>query len=196
MNFVLLLVIIFCAFIQNVFAKEFTKRCADKGVYFLSFMTSFFELLFFVATNKEWKFSLSVLPFAVGFAIAYLAATVFSVLAIGCGKLSLSSLITSLSLLLPSLYGIIFLKEPFGPAVVLGLLTLVISLVFVSIKKGETEKTTFKWVIFITLAFIGNGMCSVVQKNAAGCIFGGDEKSVYDNCAQRRDLGDRCNQSC
>ena len=119
------------------------------------------------------------------FAISYAAATVFSVLAILYGPLAKTSLIISCSLLVPSLYGIFVqgiyikvikegsatlseaLKSALSPTLILGTILLVITLFLVNYEKkekgAEEKKVTLKWLVYVILAFLGNGMCSTVQ---------------------------------
>jgi drug/metabolite transporter (DMT)-like permease len=62
-------------------------------------------------------------------------------------------------------YGIIFLDEPITPLLVIGTVLLLVSLALVNYeKKDSSQPVTLKWIIFVSLAFIGNGMCTVVQK--------------------------------
>lgn len=83
--------------------------------------------------------------------------------AIGCGSLSVTSLIFSFSLLIPTLYGLFFLNEPVEVGFFPGLVLLIISLILIN-KKEDKIKISLKWIINVFFAFVGNGMCSVVQK--------------------------------
>jgi len=103
------------------------------------------------------------LPYSVGFGAAYATATVFSVLAVANGSISLSALMISYSLILPTLYGLLFLHDPIGIGLLPGIALLMISL-FLTNKKSEAVTITPKWLMYILLAFAGNGMCSIVQK--------------------------------
>ena len=69
----------------------------------------------------------------------------------------------SCSLLLPSFYGIIFLSEPIGIKLIVGIVLLVVALVMINYEK-DAVPSSLKWAICAVLAFVGNGMCSVVQK--------------------------------
>ena len=103
------------------------------------------------------------------------SATFFAVLAIRHGSLAKSCLIISFSLLVPSFYGLLFLHEKITTELILGTLLLIVSLILINYEKeeitedGENEKKASKkaslqWYIFVALAFLGNGMCSTVQK--------------------------------
>lgn len=147
---------------QNIVKKAYTEKTGENGVFLSSLLISVSATLFFVFTSKEFNFTASIIPYAIGFALSYAAATAFAVFAISCGSLSLTSLITSYSLLAPTLYGLVFLKDPIGKGFIIGLVLLIISLALIN-KKDENIKFSFKWIIFVILAFLGNGACSTVQ---------------------------------
>ena len=84
------------------------------------------------------------------------------VLAIAYGSLSLTSLFISYSLMIPTFYGLI-IGDSIGKGFIPGMILLVISL-FLTNKSDEKAKISFKWIIFVVLSFVGNGMCTVVQK--------------------------------
>jgi drug/metabolite transporter (DMT)-like permease len=89
----------------------------------------------------------------------------FAFFAIQEGSMSLTALISSYSLLIPTFYGLVFGNEKISVFLILGLITLVISLFFTIYNKDEkNERITKKWIIYVLLAFIGNGLCSTVQR--------------------------------
>lgn len=165
MNTAILISITLCLTLQNIAKKAYGKKAVN-GTFTFSAASAFFAVLFFLCTSfSGFEFKFEFVPYSIGFAVSYAAATVCSVLAFFEGSLSLSSLIISYSLILPTLYGIIFLDEGVTPLFIIGIILLVVSLVLVnSEKKGEAKKITPKWLIYISIAFVGNGGCSIVQK--------------------------------
>ena len=168
-NYLLLALIVVFVTAQNILKKVYNKKC-NTGVYLYSAMISFFALLFFIAVNREWSFRPQMLIPAAFFALAYASATVFAVVAIKYGSLAITSLVISYSLLIPCFYGIFFLGESISWLLIVGVILLAISLFLTNHEKSNdlSEKKSFslKWVIFCVLAFVGNGMCSTVQKAA------------------------------
>ena len=161
---------------QDIFKKKFNQKC-NTGVFSFGGMISFFAMLFFIAVNRDWSYSVSQLFYSFGFAVAYTTANLFAVLAIKYGSLAKTTLIVSCSLLIPSFYGIIFLGEPVGVKLVLGTVLLVVALIMINYEK-DTSPTSLKWAIFALLAFVGNGMCSVVQKIEQN-TFGNEGQNVF-----------------
>lgn len=162
MNILYLVIIVLTLSMQNVTKKGYTQKSSE-GVYTFSVLTCLAAALFFVFTTKGFQWEIGVVPYAIAFAVAYCTFTVFVVLAIGCGSLSLTNLMISYSLMIPALYGVVFLKETLSRFFYPGIILLACSLFLIN-EQGEKTKIRFKWIIYVTLAAVGNGMCSVFQK--------------------------------
>ena len=167
MNYFLLFLTALFIIFQKVCQDRYNAKCRS-GVFFFSGMISFFAMCFFMAINRNWVWSAELFIPTIAFGLSYAADTVFVVLAIKCGSLAKTTLITSFSLLVPAFVGLIVLREPLGIPMIVGLILLVLSLWLTNHRKSSPdaskEKITAKWVIFVLLGFIGNGMCSTVQK--------------------------------
>ena len=162
MNTLYLLAIILGVSGQSIVEKPYTQKTDGAGVYFFNTLLSAVALLFFVVTSSKFSFDISFIPYSIGFAISYAVASVFMVLAIAYGSLSLTSLFISYSLMIPTFYGLI-IGDTVSTGFIPGMLLLVISL-FLTNKSDEKAKISLKWIICVFLSFFGNGMCTVVQK--------------------------------
>lgn len=162
MNAVYLIATVLAIAGQNIMKKAFNLRTGG-GVYFFTLLSAAAAMLFFLVTGGTPEFSTALLPYSAAFGAAYAITVVFSVIAVSCGSLSLTTLINSYSLMLPTFYGLLFLREPVSTGLIPGLALLVVSLVLVN-KKTESTPITPKWVISVVLAFVGNGCCSIFQK--------------------------------
>ena len=163
MNAIYLISIIIGLAVQNIVKKPYTDKTGGRGVYFFNTLLSLSAMLFFVMTSRGLHFEWSIMPYAFGFAFTYILASFFSVKAISCGSLSLTSLILSYSLMIPTFYGLIFLEDPMSIGFIIGIVFLIISLLLIN-KKGENNNISFKWILLVGLSFAGNGLCTVVQK--------------------------------
>ena len=167
MNYFLLFLTALFIIFQKICQDRYNAK-RDSGVFFFAGMISFFAMCFFAAINRNWVWSNELIIPAVAFGLSYAAATVFVVLAIKNGSLAKTTLVTSYSLLVPAFAGLIVLREPIGVPMIVGMVLLVVSLWLTNYRKASAdapkEKVTLKWVIFLLLAFVGNGMCSTVQK--------------------------------
>lgn len=162
MNILYLVVIVLTLSMQNVTKKGYTQKTLG-GVYTFSVMTCLAAAVLFMVTSGGFEWESGLVPYALAFAIAYCTTTVFTVLAIGCGSLSLTNLMISYSLMIPALYGVVFLKETLSLFFYPGIILLVISLFLIN-QQGEKTKIRLKWIVCVILAAVGNGMCSTFQK--------------------------------
>lgn len=170
--------------LQNVTKKIYNSKGPGKKTLTFSMFSCTFACLFFILTSGfDLDFNVAVLPYSLGFGASYGSAVIFSLLAIMTGPLSLSVLISSYSLMIPTVYGLLFLNEEASAWFYVGLGFLAISLFLINFKPKDTHnsasvKITPVWLLFVFLAFLGNGVCSTVQavqqKN-----FGGAYKSEF-----------------
>lgn len=147
---------------QSLTRKAFSVKY--NAPFLFSFLSVGIAMLFFlVSAGKNFIFSWDYIPYAIVFALGYGAATVFSFFAIAHGSLGLTSLVTSYSLIIPTIYGILFLGEEPSTMLYIGLALLFTSIFLINFEKGE-KKITIKWLVFVTLALVGNGACTTAQK--------------------------------
>ncbi len=152
--------------LQSVMIKQNQKRGAKGSVFLFAAATALFAMLCFaLIEGNAFVFSKDFVPYSFGFALAYGICFCFEISALSCGPMSLTLLIQSYSLLLPTFYGILFLNETAGATFWIGIALLALCLFLTYFdKNGIGEKISLKWGIYVTLAFLGNGMCSVIQK--------------------------------
>ncbi len=156
----------------SVFSAYYGR--AEKSSPFLfTAVATFVSCIFFFCYNKlRFVFDLYTLLMSCLFGVAYLTATVSNIIAMKRGSVGITSLIVSFSLLLPTLFGIVFWKEETSFAFYIGLLLLICATVLTNMKKAQTDgeseqkksgKMDILWVVFVFLAFVANGACSIVQ---------------------------------
>jgi drug/metabolite transporter (DMT)-like permease len=162
MSAVLLIAVVLGVSMQSILKKPYSIKTDGKGVFIFNAIVSFFAMLFFAATSGGLSFNLAVLPYSFFFAITFAVASVFGVLAIANGSLSLTSLFTSFSLMIPTFYGLVFRHDEISVGLIPGIVLLAASLILTNFKP-EKSQFSVKWLIFVFMAFAGNGLCSVVQ---------------------------------
>ncbi len=177
MNALLLIAIILGVSMQDVMKKIYNKKSSAPGTYFFVTLSALSAAIFFALTSGSLNFNASLIPYSVAFAIAYTTGVVGSVSAISSGPLSLTTLIVSFSLMLPTLYGLIFRNDPISIGLFPGLALLATSLVLIN-KRDTQVKINPKWVISVIFAFAGNGFCTIVQ-NMQQVKFGGSFKNEF-----------------
>ncbi len=166
MEYLILIGIILLIPLQSVMIKQNDKRGAKNAGLWFTAATAFFAMVvFIVAEGTSFSFSWNFVPYSVGFALSYGVTFICNILALSSGPMSLTLLLQSYSLLLPAFYGILFLDEEIGVTLIIGIALLALCLFLTYFeKKGESERISVRWLIFALLAFLGNGMCSVIQK--------------------------------
>ena len=159
--FLILLVIVGISS-QGLTRKAFSVKI--NAPFLFSFLSVFVAMLFFlISSGKNFVFSFEYVPYSIVFALAYGSATVSGFFAIANGSLGLTSLVTSYSLLIPTAYGILFLDEKPSLMLYIGIVLLCASIFLINFEKGE-KKITLKWLIYVTFALLGNGVCTTTQK--------------------------------
>ena len=163
--------------------KSYQNKHPENGALLFSSFCCLFACLFFVfSSGFKFEFNAAILPYVILFGASYGVSTVATYFAIKTGSLSLTSLISSYSLVVPTMYGLLFLGEDVGVLFYLGLALLFVSLLLIGMKnekdKNDKDKPgiTLIWILFVSLSFIGNGLCSTFQ-TAEQRAFAGEYKS-------------------
>lgn len=163
LNFLLLILIIIGISAQQITQKIYNRR--SSGAYTFTALSALCAAMFFAALSiGSFSFDSGILIYSFLFALAYMTSIVGLFLAIATGPLSLSSLFSSYSLLIPTFYGIIFLKEKMDLLFGIGIAALLVSLVLTNKEDKGEKKITPIWILYVLLAFLGNGSCTVIQK--------------------------------
>lgn len=165
MEYFLLFLVIFFVYIHNVFTKQYNNKTQEdkQGMVFL-FAKSLASAIFLgIVFLFKPVFSWTTFLYSMGFACSFSICVYGAFMSIKTGPFSLSTLISSFSILLPSIYSVIFLGESFTPLSIIGLILLCISFVLIN-KIEKDKKFNFKWLFFVLLSFLGNGANSILQK--------------------------------
>lgn len=163
MNVILLVLVMVAMLFQSVGQKQYNIKTGNRGTYIFNAVCTMSAAVFFICMDKGGlQFELGILPYVFGFAAAYGSAVLFSFLAIREGSMSFTCLATSYSLFIPTIYGLLFLKESASLYLYIGFALLAISIFFINSKKDDNAFTV-KWLIYALLAFLGNGFASTTQ---------------------------------
>ena len=155
--------------LQKLCQKRFSAANRSGALLFGSLISLCAMVVFAAVTvsSRTWTWHPSLLFPAVGFGVSYAMGTVFTVLAIRYGSLARTTLITSYSLLVPALAGLVILREPITPTLIVGMMLVALSLWLTNQRIAERGgQIALKWVVCVALGFTGNGLCSTVQKLA------------------------------
>ncbi len=164
MEYLLLLLVIVFLTAQNMVQKQYNLKTTSPNTFLFGSCSAFCAMIFYLISAKfQLDFNVEFIGYSVGFALCYSTSMIGHFLAIKFGSLSLTVLILSYSLLIPTMYGIIGLNESLSVIGIVGIICLIISL-FLIVDKKDKAAFSFKWLLCLTAGFVGNGMCSTVQK--------------------------------
>ncbi len=179
----LLILTIFSLSSVNICKKSFKKPAP----VFFSFISGavtffFFLVLFFIQNGIKFNVVHGLFSYAIPYSICFILFSILCLLALKNGDFSLTGLFLSFGLILPTLYGIIFLKdEPtifFWVGLVFFFVCLILTNVkFVEKKEKPKKKITLKWVLLVVFSSVANGGTSIfqtMQQKAYGGKFGNE----------------------
>lgn len=164
--------LIFCTAIafgfNGIISGAYGKKNGQANPFILTGVSSVAIIIFFFALNGfNFVFDKDTLIFGLLFGLSFLTATLFSQLAYRKGSIPISALFISYSLILPTLYGIIFNHDETGILFYIALAFLMASLYLINKPQKTTSeekaKISLVWILFLLLAFFGNGFCSIFQ---------------------------------
>ena len=150
---------------QYIAQKQYNLKMRQPNVILFSVITAMFALLFFVITSGlRLTFDRKIVPYALTYGICYSVAWVGTVFAVRYGPIAISSLILSCSLIFPTIYGIAT-GDALTWKTVAGLVLLFLAMTLVNLKfeKKQKKGVSVLWLISVSAAFLGNGMCSLMQ---------------------------------
>ncbi len=156
--------IIAFSLLQSAAVKSYNKR--DGNVSAFNILKSAAALLCMLAFSViGFSFHKPTLLYGTVFGFLLAVSMYSGYKALSVGALSLTSLISSFSVIIPICYGILFCKEDVTLLKIIGFIFMATAIIFSSVGKRGAECVDYKkWVLFIALTFISNGLCSVVQK--------------------------------
>lgn len=98
------------------------------------------------------------------YAVIVVSLQTISITAMRVGAMSATSICIMYGMIIPSVAGPIFWKEPIGFLQIAGILLMIASLWFIKEKMQAQEKKAKKWTVPAALAFVLSGMAGVMEK--------------------------------
>lgn len=163
----LMLAVVMCSS-SSICGKYFHRKAGayrDNGIFynFMLMISVFVGWGILYAIN--FSFDSGVLLYSAMFAACYAACQFGTIHALKHGPATLTALFNSLSLILTAIWGLIFWNAKLTVFVVTGLILVVCSITLCVYSKQQGEKSISpKWLFYVSLAFLGNAGCSIVQR--------------------------------
>ena len=182
MDYILIILTVLSLSLQGVLSKSYSKSTLNRGAILFNACSSLASALFFYASGGfRFEYNSMVIFLALIFGVFFGTTTLTNFKALQTGPLALTTLVTSYSLLLATLYGIFWKGEEVGKLTIIGIVFLAISLFLIAMKEKdekETKKISLKWVIFAVTALLTNGICTILQREQQ-IAFDGKYKSEF-----------------
>lgn len=154
---------LFAYLLKNLYSKKYQKKASDP--YMFSAVTSVISAATVAAVSGGiGSVSKTTLIFALVYGIDCAVQTVALALALQTGPLSYSSVIVSLSTVIPAFSGWVFWNEKMTVLRLVGILLMIACFVFSAKKEEEGKKAQKQWYIYAALSFLTTGLCGVIQK--------------------------------
>jgi len=171
MDYIILIGALLCSSTASIFAGFFNRACEGKKsptqMYNLFLLATVFIgwlIYFFV----DMSFDAGVIPYAVGFGIAYCTSMFGIINAIRTGPVLITTLIQQFSLIATTVWGFLFWGDELDTLVIIGLVTIILAL-FLCLYTGKSKEDEKKfspiWLLYVAMAFFGNAGCTIIQKS-------------------------------
>lgn len=165
MEYVLLVISPLLVCIKTLIQGRYTKtnNPSIKSTFFFNAIFSLIALILLGAIYLRTIPNITTIIFGL---IMGLITTLFQAIylnALKKGPISISGIIISLSILLPTVYGLIFLNESINAFKIIGIVLIVISLILLNISKENDKKINYIYLILIFIAFLLSGTINIFQ---------------------------------
>lgn len=162
MHYFLYLLNVLCSSGQSALGKRYA--CNDGKSEHFNITKAFSGLLVFLVIGAFRGLTLHIPTVLFGIACGFIlsAANHTGFKSLSTGPIALTSTIVSFSLIIPFVFGITVLQETISAYGVIGICLLCISVVMLNLRKGIEFSS--KWVIYVFMTFMLNGIFSVIQK--------------------------------
>lgn len=151
-----------CCIILNYITQEYENSAAARHIF--PIFTSIIAALTIFAISGSLKASFFTVALAIAFGLTTAIQRVVHLQALEMGPFSYTSVIVSLSMLIPTLSGAVVWGEHIYPIQIVGIVLMVGCLILSVDFAGEQKKSSLKWLLFCGLAFLGNGAIGIMQK--------------------------------
>ncbi len=170
MNILLLICGVFSFAVNSISVRAFQLKCSESK-YDVNLFQSLFCLTgataYAISGHFVYDLTGKQLLSAISFGIFFAGAVLFIASCYTCGPMSVTSVIVNSSVIIPVLYSRFSLKENITVSQTVGIILLIITFILSAFnsENKKQKRINFKWLIFVFVAFVSNGITAVIQKN-------------------------------
>lgn len=164
-----MLAALFSFSVQTICFRQFNRYFMKNLTSYFIFNTLFFTIVSatYIVVKPSFNYHSYSIIFGVIFGLLFVATMFFYMKGMETGPLSYTSLLYSLGLIIPVIFGLLFWGERMGMLQVTGLLLLLIT-IYLGSGSGSPaapEKgMNLRWLVFTFVAFLGNGFLMTITK--------------------------------
>lgn len=148
---------------QSTLSKQYASSGGSANVYNVNKSAVGLSVFLIVELLSGFHFHGPTLLSGFLYGLSLSLSNYAGITALALGPLALTSIIASFSLLIPFVVGITVWGESLSLWGGMGIVLLIGSIVLLNYKKSAAPISP-KWLILSLLTFLGNGICSVIQK--------------------------------
>ena len=167
-TYIYLILSVFMSASSSVFGKIFNKHNdgrRDSSAFYNFFLMLSACLGWGILYAVDFSFDVGVLWYSALFAVCYITTNIGIINALKYGPTTLTSLLIGLSLIVTTIWGFVFWNAEISLLVIVGLVLVVCAIVLCLYSKESDKKAfSWKWLVYVILAFFGNAGCSIVQR--------------------------------
>ena len=170
MNYILLAISMSVALLGGIGSKYYisTYNRGQHTNHIFNTVSALFCIITLLLWNDGFKISWFTLMLSLAFGAITAIQRIFSLKAMEIGPWSYTSVIASLSTIIPTLSGAVIWKERISIIEIIGIILMLICMCLaIDTKKDATKdsnKTSWKWRFYCIILFIVTGMIGVMQK--------------------------------
>lgn len=164
-NYLLLAASITCAALNNVFLHLYNdKKNYTCNIFAFNAIVSLIWALIFITIGGGFgQASDATIVFGVIYGVIIALFLIFKMASLGSGPVSITSLIGCCSLIVPTLFGLIFYREAVNFLQIIGLVLLFIAL-YLCVDPKSNMKISKKWIVFCVIFFLCAGASGIILK--------------------------------
>ena len=175
MNYLLLFISVFTDTLKNMYYNQFseTKLKNNRDTLLFNVVSCGGSVVLFLILGASFKISAFSFLMALVFALVTVGAQYLSLLAMSLGSMSYSVLFTYLSMLIPTIFGIVAYKAPFGWLQIVGVILMLATFVL-SLDLNSDKSVNLKWFAAAMGSFVCWGLVGVCQQIHQNSSFSGE----------------------
>lgn len=168
--------------LNGVYSRQFPTHSVNiwRNVFLQNSACTVTVVIIYTVSNVSFRFSVFSALLGMLFSALIMLVLIFTLKAQSQGSFAYTTIIISLSAIIPSLSGALFFKEKISFYQIVGIVMMIVCIVLSPNKTHGSEKPfNVKWLIYCMLAFFATGFIGVTQKIHQNSAVHKDEMPIF-----------------